>query len=564
MSDNRMLFDLDNSQYPIFSRIDFADPGFINFTLSTDFLLRGALRDVSTYEKESPRNPTGPFGGQKLLYEYTDPNPFKVFHIGHLMSNAIGESLTRLAEFNGAEVKRCNYQGDVGLHIAKALWGIFALFEKNNTSLSDIEKKTLVERVAFLGEAYSLGAGAFEENENAQKEIKELNIQVYIAAQEDLIKNEGWKPVVDYSKFLEGEPKHAYGEVKELYSKGRGWSLEDFEVLYDKLGTKFDYYFFESKVSEFGLDLVTKHLEKGVFEKNQGAVIFKGEDYGLHTRVFINSKGLPVYEAKDLSLPVMKQEIYDYDHSYIITANEINEYFKVVLKAMEQINPDLAAKTVHIGHGVMKFKTGKMSSRTGDVATGKTMLTDAETAVLEKMKASNSTLLEEERAGVAEQLGVGAIKYSILKHNSAKDIIYDQESSISVTGNTGPYLQYTHARASSVLEKAGDWEPSDGFIAIAKDILETNPLMEAEVLLLKHLVHFEEVAQRAAEELSPSTVAEYLSELAQRFNAFYNDVSILGAEDETMKTLRLSMTKQVKVVLRVGLWLLGIEAPEQV
>lgn len=564
VSKYNMSFDFEDSEYPIFSNIDIAAPGFINFSLSAEFLLGESLRSNESYNKEHPESSIGHLRGQKVLYEYTDPNPFKVFHIGHLMSNAIGESLTRLSSFNGADVKRANYQGDVGMHTAKAVWGIFKKFSVESTSLSVLDTLSLDKKIKFLGEAYTLGATAFEESKEARADMEQLNIQIYIAAQANLMNEEDWEPIVDYSKFIKGTSKYNLDEVKAIYTKGRKWSLEDFERLYERLGTKFDYYFFESKVGEFALNKVKEYLKKGVFEEDNGAVIFRGEKFGLHTRVFLNSLGLPVYEAKDLSLPVMKKELYDYDFSYIITANEVNEYFKVVLKAMEQIDPELAKKTIHIGHGVMRFKDGKMSSRTGKVITGVTLLDDASEAVLKQMQSSKSTLPEDEREGVAQKLGVGSVKYSILKHNAAKDIIYNQEQSISVTGNTGPYLQYTHARATSVLEKAGGWEPNEGFLRIALDSLKDSELKEKEASLLKHLIHFEEVALRASEENTPSLMAEYLFELAQRFNTFYNDLPILKAGDNTRKILRLTMTKQVKVVMKVGLWLLGIQSPERV
>ena len=577
MTDLSPTFRLGDSERPMFEKVSFAAPGFINFTLSKEMLLYQALRPQDFYSSKSPKLTTGSFRGQKVLLEYTDPNLFKVFHIGHLMPNIIGESFSRLIEFNGAEVKRANYQGDVGMHVAKSIWGMFKKFKKENASpagsptdsLTDLESRPLHDRVEFLGEAYALGATAFEEDEEAQREIKLLNTQAYIAALELLIEQENWKPVVDYKKLLTEESPYSQQEVNEVYKKGREWSLEDFEILYDKLGTKFDYYFFESKVGEYGLNLVHEYIKKGTFEENEGAVIFRGEKYGLHTRVFINSRGLPLYEAKDLSLAFLKNELYAYDRSYIITGNEVDEYFEVGLKAMEEINPDLASKTTHIGHGMMKFKHGKMASRAGNVITGVTLLEDAKSAVLERMKFSDSNLSDDEKERIAEQVGIGAVKYSILKHGISKDIIYDKDQATSIIGDTGPYLQYTHARANSVLEKAGNWEAEgnydgfDGFFEVAAHRIKEGLPQEKEVAVLKQLAHFTEVVQKAAEDLAPSAVCNYLFELAQRFNAFYNDITILNEKDEVYRTLRLYMTKQVRETIRVGLWLLGIQSPEK-
>lgn len=558
------VFKVDEIEHSTFEKIDFEEPGFVNLTLSREYLLWQAVSTTEIEEIKAKSMATGPLRGQKVLFEYTDPNPFKVFHIGHLMSNAIGESLSRLFEFSGAEVKRANYQGDVGMHIAKSIWGVFTKLEQESMTLDDLEQKLLPDRMAFLGQAYALGATEFEDNSAAQEEIKQLNAQIYVAAQELLVEKEGWKPVLDFSKYTQKEPKFPYEDVKAVYNKGLEWSLEDFEQLYDKLGTKFDFYFFESMVGEYGSELVKKYLKEGVFEEDEGAVIFRGEKYGLHTRVFLNSLGLPVYEAKDLGLAFMKHDKYPYDSSFIVTANEINDYFKVVIKAMEQTNPDLAKKTTHIGHGIMKFEHGKMSSRTGDVVTGKTLLEDAKIAILELMEVANSAISDEEKEGVAEKLGVGAVKYSVLKHGITRDIVYNKEQAISIMGNTGPYLQYTHARANSVLEKAGNWEPNETFFSANLKELESIPLEEQETTLLKHLVHFNETVLYAAQDLSPNLVCEYLFELAQRFNAFYNDIPIINTENETLKILRLYMTKRVRDVLKMGLWLLGIEAPEKV
>lgn len=554
---------LNEIKYKVYEKIDFQAPGFINFTFSDYLLLSQDVLTIENLQNGDKYNSTGLFRGQNVLLEYTDPNPFKVFHIGHLMSNAIGESLSRIIEFKGAKVKRANYQGDVGMHISKSIWGALKKMKEERISLVDLEKKDLEKRMVFLGQAYSLGASEFEINDEAKDEMKEINAQVYLAAQEMLKEDENWTPIIDYSKYLPTVTKYPFDVIKEIYIKGRKWSLEEFENLYKKLGTNFDYYFFESKVGEYGYKIVQSGIQKGIFESNDGAIIFRGEKYGLHTRVFINSLGFPVYEAKDLGLAFLKYETYKYDKSYIITANEIDEYFKVVIKAMEQLDENLAAKTVHIGHGVMKFKEGKMSSRKGDVVTGKTMLEDAKQAILSQMHLSETPLSRESADEIAEKMSVTAVKYSILKHNAQKDIIYDQSSAIAVTGNTGPYLQYTHARTMSIIDKT-DMPASETLVDLSYVYIKNHSLAEQELSLLRHLLHFDEVIERSATELTPGTICDYLFDLCQRFNSMYNDLSILNAENEGSKNLRLYITKIVENKLKLGLWLLGIEALDRV
>ena len=482
-------------------KIEVAGIGFINFYLSKEFFVESVKEIINTgegYGKSALLNK------QKTIIEYTDPNPFKEFHIGHLMSNTIGESISRIVEWNSAEIKRANYQGDVGIHVAKALWG-----------------KIKEPQIAWAN-AYVLGAKNYEENETAKKEIVELNKKIYERSDE---------------------------QINTLYDSGKKGSLDAFEQMYKLLGTKFDFYFFESETGTFGKEIVEKNIGK-VFEESEGAVVFKGEKYNLHTRVFINSEKLPTYEAKELGLAKIKFEKYPYDKSIIITANEVNDYFKVLLKVMELIFPDLAAKTVHISHGMLRLPTGKMSSRTGDVITAESLIGMVKEVVQEKIKDREFT--QEEKEDVTEKVAIGAIKYSILKQSSEKDIIFDFEKSLSFEGNSGPYLQYTAARAQSVLHKA---ETEN----IQADTTNTrNVLYPIEKLLPR----FPEVVERAGKEYAPHYIATYLIELASAFNAFYANETIVNATD-AQSPYKVALTRAVKTILKNGLYLLGIPVLER-
>ena len=298
--------------------------GFINFYLTKDCF----IDNLKNINKDSGRGEG--LKNKKVIVDYTDPNILKEFHIGHLMSNAIGESLSRIFEFQGAKVKRVCYQSDVGLSVAKAVWGIMKMQNNNFLKLGQYSK--------FLGMAYAFGSQMYEKDEASKKEIIILN-----------------------KKIFERSDK----AVNKIYDQGKKWSLEYFNGLYKKLGTKFDYFILESQVADLGKNIVEKGLKNGVFEKGEkGAIIFKGEKFGFHTRVFINSEGLPTYEAKDLGLAETKYKKYAYDESFIVTGNEVNEYFKVMLCAMDKINPGLAKKTKHVSHGMLRLPEGKMSSRT--------------------------------------------------------------------------------------------------------------------------------------------------------------------------------------------------------
>lgn len=493
--------------------MEVAGPGFINFKLSKDYFIT-ALEDALKQGEDFGKNTA--LIGKKVIVEYTDPNPFKEFHIGHLMSNTIGESISRIIEASGAETQRACYQGDVGLHVAKAVWGIMGL-EKEGFIL--VPDASAFEQAAYLGKAYAKGAASYED---------------------DLIKNE---IIVINKKIYEKSD----AVVNGIYDMGKQWSLGYFETVYQRLGTKFDEYFFESNTGEFGKTVVEKHPE--IFEKSDGAIVYKGDETkGLHTRVFINKEGLPTYEAKELGLAQMKHDTYPYDVSIIITGNEVNDYFKVLLDAMSKVFPELAAKTEHYSHGMLRLPTGKMSSRTGDVITAASLIDDTKARVSEKIKDSLFTPLEKEE--ITEAVAIGAIKYSILRQASGKDIIFDFEQSLSFEGDSGPYLQYTYARTRSLLAKAGEK---------ARDV---NVLQGEDICPLhKFLLRFPEVVRRAEEEREPHHIATYLIELAREFNAFYGNTIVLdGAPDEAYK---LALVDAVSRILKRGLWLLGMPILEK-
>ena len=481
-------------------KVEVAGPGFINFYLSKKFFVENLKKINKNFGKNSNLK------DQKVIVEYTDPNPFKEFHIGHLMSNSIGESISRIFEFQGAKVKRANYQGDVGLHVAKAIWG---KMQNQNQAWQN---------------AYVFGSEKYEINETAKKEITELN-----------------------KKIFERSDKN----INALYDKGKKESLEYFEKIYKTLGTKFDYYFFESAVADFGKKIVENGLKSGIFEKGEkGATIFKGEKTGLHTRVFINSEGLPTYEAKELGLAHIKYKKYGYNQSVIITGNEINEYFKVLLSAMLQIFPELAEKTKHIGHGMMRLSEGKMSSRTGKIITFEFLLNKVEELVKEKIK--NRDFSEKEKNEITEKVAIGALKYSILKQSIGSDIIYDFEKSISFEGDSGPYLQYSYARAQSVLKKA----KAEKIKASLKNI--PNEISKLE----KDMIYFPEIVEKSGKEYEPHVITLYLTELAREFNNYYANNKIVDKNDD-FSSYKVAITEAFSIIMKNSLWLLGIQAPEK-
>ena len=488
-------------------KVEVAGPGFINFHLTRKYFSDSVV-DIAAIGKEWGKGAS--LKGKKVLVEYTSPNLFKPLHVGNLMSNITGESLARLAEWAGADVRRFNYPSDIGLTVAKAVWGV----RKTGVDPDDIHA---------LGKAYATGAGAYEEDEAAKKEIEDINKKLY-ARDSD--------------------------ELNIIYDKGRAASLKHLLEICKILGTeKFDFEFYESLAGPKGLATVLAHIEDGVFEKSDGAVIFRAEQYGLHTEVFVNSQGLPTYGAKDMGVIEQKLEVFPFDLSIIETGAEQQQYFKVVFKASEALHPNLVGKQVHIGHGFLTLTTGKMSSRKGNVLTGESIIESMREAALEKMVERD---LGDEKDAVADAVAVAALKYAILKQGTGKNIIFDPEQSLSFEGDSGPYLQYAHTRALSVLAKAKSEKVQPSGAMVPENVVD----------LERVLYRFREVVERATKEFEPHYVTTYLTELAGMFNSWYANGKIVDGEDPH-SPYKLALTEAFANTMKNGLWLLGIKAPER-
>ncbi len=492
------------------AKVEVAGPGFVNFHLSNSFF-GGSIENAAALGESWGAHRA--LAGVKTIVEYTDPNPFKEFHIGHLVPNTVGESVSRLLAFSGAEVERANYQGDVGLHVAKAVWKL-------------LEDGKLPTSAAELGRAYAAGERAYESDAQAKADIIALNKKIY---------------------------ERSDARVNEFYDAGRKLSLDYFETIYKVLGTQFDQYFFESEASPVGSAIVRAHTGT-VFTESDGALVFHGEKVGLHTRVFINSEGLPTYEAKELGLAKLKFDRSPYDLSVVVTGNEITEYFKVLLAAMREVFPELAEKTKHVPHGMLRLATGKMSSRTGDVIPVLELIREVAGAAKEKMRASDVADTE----SVAERVAVGAVKYAILRQGTGRDTVFDFDRALSLEGDSGPYLMYALARALSVLRKAsGVRALFTRMFSSASASKSSVEISEVERLLYR----FPEVVERAAFEYEPHYVTTYLTALAGAFNSWYASTRILGAGEES--AYRIDITRAFAATMRNGLALLGIPVLER-
>ncbi|OGJ48128.1 arginine--tRNA ligase [Candidatus Peregrinibacteria bacterium RIFOXYB12_FULL_41_12] len=496
----------------IVESIDIAGPGFINFRLSKQ-VLEGQILEVKKRKEKFGRG--GSLKGKKIMIEFAHPNTHKAFHIGHLRNISLGESLVRIIKSQGAKVFRANYQGDIGLHVAKCLWGYSQSAEKIG------DDATPQQKAEFLGKVYAVGGKAFEADEQARAEIYAINKKIYAH-----------------------DP-----EIMPLWEKTRKWSLEYFDYIYKRLGTHFDRLFFESEVFELGRSLVEKFKAKGVFEDSQEAVIFPGEKYGLHNRVFITKDGNPTYEAKEMGLAKLEREAFKFDKNIHVVANEQADYLKVTFKAMDFLFPGILQKQFHLSYGMVNLTTGKMSSRTGDVITAESLIGEAR----EKIGAivAESKLTAEEKELATEKVAVGAIKFMMLFANAKGDIAFDINKAVKLDGDSGPYLQYAFARISSITSKVK-----------SKNKPNFGAFNEADWNLTRCLNMFEYTIAKAAEELSPHGLAHYLLELASEFSKWYAVNTVKDAEGG-LKAARLTLIKAVAQVLKNGLELMGIEVVEK-
>lgn len=500
-------------------KIEVVKPGFINFYLSKEFFI-DQLNLITKKGRNYGENDLG--RGKTYMIEFAHPNTHKEFHIGHLKNILTGESIFRIFKACGYRVIRANYQGDVGPHIAKCLYSIM----NNKKEYKTVRNKDLISKISFLGKSYAEGNKEYEENKEAKEKIIDLNSKIY-----------------DQDK-----------SILDLYKETRAWSLEYFDMIYNIVDTEFDRLYFESEVWKRGLEIVNENLKKGIFEKSEGAIIFDGKKYGLHKRVFITQKGTSTYEAKELGLAELQFKEYNPDKIMHIVGPEQTEYFRVVFKALEEINKNMSGKEVHVPYGWVQLKHGKMSSRKGKVVRGLWLIEEVKKKVKEIVLKSDKIKIDQKN--IIEKIALAAIKYSFLKLSLNQNISFDINESVSFEGESGPYLQYSAVRIKSILEKAK--------INNLKEIKNSDHLKEKEELkLLRKLYIFPEIIEEACKLHEPHLIATYIYELSQDFNSFYGSIQILQAQDEKIKNARLSLAKAVLQILENGLNLIGIETVEK-
>jgi len=476
-------------------------PGFINITFKDNFLF-----SFVNHEKQTIA------ANESYVLEYSCPNAFKELHAGHLYQTIAGDSIAKLLEFVGAKVERTNFGGDVGLHVAKAMWGI----QKELDGEAKLDTIAVDKRPNFLSKSYVLGAAAYENDETAKSEIGAINKKIYA---------------------LHDNKDHT-SVFARIYWTCRQWSYDYFDSFYKKIKVAPFHFYAESETAPIGMKLVEKGKKEGIFEESEGAIVFMGENFGLHTRVFVTKAGLPTYETKDLGVIAKEFEDYHFTKRILITGRDQTEYMRVVFAAAEQVMPETKNKMLHITNGIIKFASGaKMSSRLGNVTTANNVYT---TVYDNTPKESPDAT----RASIA----LSAIKYSLLKQRLGSDVAFDVENSVSLLGNSGPYLQYAFVRAYSILGKAEYDDSTHPAISL---------LESGERRLVHQLAQFREVVASSALTYSPHILCTYLYETATAFNVFYEQHRVIGDE---RSSVRLKIVYEYMKILEIGLSLLGIDA----
>jgi arginyl-tRNA synthetase len=495
--------------------IQIAGPGFINFFLTDSVFTEELKKIIELADKYGENNL---HENKKILVEHSSPNLFKPFHVGHVMNNAIGESIVRLAKFSNANVATISFPSDISLGVAKAVFIILEKIEKENISENLFTEKITIE---MLGDAYVEGTKRYEDDENTHARIKEIADNLYAN---------------NPSKEL------------EIFKVCKDFNIKYFEKIVAKLGSKFDGYIYESESGVRGKEIISENTPK-VFTESEGAIVYipDEEKKNINTAVFINSQGNPTYEAKDVGLLDIKFEKYNPDLSIFITDHQQTSHFEVVLDACSKIDEtwkERVGKSVHRTHGRMSFKGQKMSSRLGGVPLAEDLLNVLLEAVNEKSKD-----LEKE---TKEKIAISALKFTILKAMAGKNIDFDPDTSLSFEGDSGPYIQYSGVRALSVLGKVSqDFD----FSKIEKSVSDVS---QVEALL----VRFPDVVENSIKAWSPHYIATYLLQVSQAFNAWYAQNKIIDENNPDMY-YNIFITKCVAQVIENGLYLLGIDLPEK-
>ena len=524
--------------------------GFLNLVVSQSAwisLLNDINKDAHFGYKKAGED------SQLVMIEYSSPNTNKPLHLGHVRNNLLGWSLSRIMEANGYRVVKTNIVNDRGIHICKSMlawqkWGNGETPETSGKKGDHLIGDYYVLFDKHYREEISLLKPKFIEQGLPEKEAEEK------AKQEAPLIKEAHDMLV---KWEQNDP-----EVRALWEKMNSWVYAGFDETYKALGVGFDKIYYESQTYLRGKAKVEEGLEKGLFERHEDNSVWADlTDEGLDKKLLLRSDGTSVYMTQDIGTAEMRFNDYPIDKMIYVVGNEQNYHFQVLSILLDRLGYKWGKELVHFSYGMVELPNGKMKSREGTVVDADdlidVMTDDARRTADEAGK--NADLTEQEKQSIARIVGMGALKYFILKVDARKNMLFNPEESIDFNGNTGPFIQYTHARIKSIMRKAEAMGININGIATRNDAV----LNEKEIELVQKMNSFATAVEQAGKDYSPSGIANYCYELTKEFNQWYHDFSVLNADNEQTRITRLVLAKNVAKIIKNGMALLGIEVPER-
>lgn len=487
-----------------------------------------------------------------VMIEYSSPNTNKPLHLGHVRNNLLGWSLSQIMEANGNRVVKTNIVNDRGIHICKSMLA-WLKYGNGETPQSSGKKGD-----HLIGDYYV----AFDKHYREQvKELKAKFIAEGMAEEEAETRAKNEAPLIVEAHEMLVKWEQGDKEVRDLWRKMNAWVYEGFDETYKALGVGFDKIYYESDTYLEGKEKVDEGLKKGIFYRRpDGSVWADLTKEGLDEKLLLRADGTSVYMTQDIGTAKLRFQDYPIDKMIYVVGNEQNYHFQVLSILLDKLGFEWGKSLVHFSYGMVELPNGKMKSREGTVV-------DADELVAEMVRQARETadesgkfadMPEEEKAQVARIVGMGALKYFLLKVDARKNMLFNPEESIDFNGNTGPFIQYTYARIRSILRKA-----AEAGIEVPAQLPTDVELSVKEEALVQHVADFANVVRQAGQEYSPSSVAAYCYDLVKEYNQFYHDFSILREEDAKKKAFRLVLSKNVAKVVRLGMSLLGIEMPER-
>ena len=512
--------------------------GFLNLSISDEAWLNLLVEiDNNDHYGEKAANEDSPL----VMIEYSSPNTNKPLHLGHVRNNLLGWSLAQIMQANGNKVVKTNIVNDRGIHICKSM---LAWLKWGNGETPESSGK---KGDHLIGDYYV----AFDKH--YRDEIKDLVAQ---GMDEEQAKQEA--PLIKEAHEMLVKWENNDPEVRALWEKMNNWVYAGFDETYQKMGVSFDKIYYESQTYLKGKAKVEEGLAKGLFERHADNSVWADlTNEGLDQKLLLRSDGTSVYMTQDIGTAEMRFQDYPIDKMIYVVGNEQNYHFQVLSILLDRLGFKWGKELTHFSYGMVELPNGKMKSREGTVVDAddlmQLMVDDALKTSMELGKFDDMS--EEERNEIARIVGMGALKYFILKVDARKNMLFNPEESIDFNGNTGPFIQYTYARIRSILRKAGN----TGMTSITS----TTSLSDKEVELIQKMSEYGAAVEQAGKDYSPSGIANYCYELTKVFNQFYHDYSILNEPDEQKKAVRLMLAKNVAKIIKNGMALLGIEVPER-